>query len=228
MSASLPFEPQQPLLSGRAHSLCRAIVILPVRNEESSIASTLDALGAQVDSHLQPLPSGSFEILLLLNNCTDQSAAVVRQWQFTHTATCLHVVTRDLPAHLAHAGTARRLLMDTAWSRLSYASAHPKAILSTDSDTTPAPSWISENLRALAQGADAVGGVIRLKPGHLHLLPSGVRHAYLRDRRYQQLVAELESLLDPQACDPWPRHLDHFGASLACTPVAYARAGGEL
>ena len=26
--------------------------------------------------------------------------------------------------------------------------------------------------------------------------------------------------------DAWPRHLEHFGASLACTPEIYARAGG--
>jgi hypothetical protein len=39
-------------------------------------------------------------------------------------------------------------------------------------------------------------------------------------------VARLESLLDPDPADPWPRHLDHFGASLACTPEIYRLSGG--
>ena len=36
----------------------------------------------------------------------------------------------------------------------------------------------------------------------------------------------MESILDPDDADPWPRHLEHFGASLACTPEVYARSGG--
>jgi len=60
----------------------------------------------------------------------------------------------------------------------------------------------------------------------LEQLSAGVQRAYRRDREYQGLVAELEDLLDPQEGDPCPRHLEHFGASLACTPQAYARAGG--
>ena len=54
----------------------------------------------------------------------------------------------------------------------------------------------------------------------------GVREAYRNDRRYQYLIAEMEDWFDPQVGDPWPRHLEHFGASLACTPEVYARAGG--
>jgi hypothetical protein len=42
---------------------------------------------------------------------------------------------------------------------------------------------------------------------------------------YRSLVAELESRLDPAVHDPWPRHFQHFGASLAVTAEAYQRAG---
>jgi hypothetical protein len=116
--------------------------------------------------------------------------------------------------------------MDTAWRRMHGLKAHPSAILTTDADTVVAPDWIAQNLRAIADGAYAVGGKIEWKPGHFAKLPRGVQRSVLADREYQRLQAQLEHLLDPQEGDPWPRHLEHFGASLACTPHAYVRAGG--
>jgi hypothetical protein len=50
----------------------------------------------------------------------------------------------------------------------------------------------------------------------------------LRDVGYRSLVAEVESLLDPLPYDPWPRHYQHFGASLALTVDAYEKIGGLL
>ncbi len=214
------------MVEGTIDTSCRAAVIIPARNEEATLPASLDALAHQVDIAGAPLPLRAYEILLLLNNCTDRTAVVARRWQGAHPHVALHIMERTLDAASAHVGTARRLLMDTAWHRLGARSRAVRAILSTDSDTQVAPDWIAQNLRALERGADAVGGVIRLKLSDLEALPPGARKAYLRDRQYQQLVAEFESLLDPQAGDPWPRHLEHFGASLACTPEAYARAGG--
>ncbi len=222
--SSMNFRPEITLMQGTAHENCRAVVILPARNEETCLAATLDALAAQVALTGARIPADAMETLLLLNNCTDDSAAVVRQWQARHPGFILHLLECILPGEVAHVGTARRLLMDTAWSRLAGRTA--SAILSTDADTLVAPDWVAQNLRAIENGADAVGGVIDLMDGDLDSLPSGARDAYLRDRKYQRLVAELESWLDPQEGDPWPRHLEHFGASLACTPQIYARAGG--
>jgi hypothetical protein len=222
--SSVDFWPEAPLMQGTAHENCRAIVILPARNEEACLAATLDALAAQTDLSGAPIPTNAMETLLLLNNCTDASAEVVRQWQAMHPGFVLHLVERTLPQEVAHVGTARRLLMDTAWSRLTGRAG--SAILSTDADTLVAPDWVAQNLRAIAHGADAVGGVIHLMEGDLESLPTGAREAYLRDHKYQRLIAELEHWLDPQDGDPWPRHLEHFGASLACTPQIYARAGG--
>ena len=215
----------KPWVDGVAPSQCRAVVVLPARNEEDSLAAALDALAAQQDLHGDSLDRACFEILLLLNNCTDASAAVARAWQATHRDVALHVIECVLPTEEACVGTARRMLMDTACLRLSGQRAC-SGILSTDSDTTVAPDWIAHNLRALEAGADAVGGVIALKEGELERLPEGARLAYFQVRLYQRLPYELEDLLDPQAGDPWPRHLEHFGASLACTPAVYARVGG--
>ena len=141
----------------------------------------------------------------------------------------LHILHCSLSTEVAHVGTVRRMLMNTAYQRLSslrLPDSIPQAILSTDADTVVAPDWIFRNLQAIAAGADAVGGWIALLPPDLDALDPGTRSAYQADRQHQLLSAHLESLLDPEPCDPWPRHLDHFGASLACTPQIYARAGG--
>ncbi len=221
----MSFVARETLLHGRADPRCRAVVALPARNEEQSLAATLDALAGQVDLSGRPLRTESYEVLLLLNNCTDASAAVAGAWRRAHPEVVLHCCERELATEVAHIGTARRLLMDTAWERLQ--GRHETCvILSTDSDSYPARNWIAENLRALDDGADAVGGVIELIESDYEALPLGVRRAYRNDRRYQYLIAEMEDWFDPQVGDPWPRHLEHFGASLGCTPEVYARAGG--
>ncbi len=219
------FTPEEVLVAGVADPRCRAVVALPVRNEEASLAATLDALAGQVDLAGRPLARSSFEVLLLLNNCTDESAAVAQAWQRVHPEMRLSCCERELPQETAHIGTVRRLLMDTAWARLA-ACRETCAILSTDSDSYATPDWIAQNLCAMERGADAVGGEIRLICNDYESLPYAVRKAYRSDREYQYLVAEMEDLFDPQIGDAWPRHLEHFGASLGCTPEIYARAGG--
>lgn len=222
------FEPLAEIVEGNADRRCRACITVPARNEAASLARCLDALAAQTDLYGSVLPSECYEILLLLNNCTDESAQIARAWQLDHPHTRVHIVDCMLAKDEAHVGTARRLLMDTAWSRLVQAvdQGSPCAILSTDADSVVATDWLAQNMRALQEGADVVGGRVNLLQQDLESLPQSVRRCYESDREYAQLIAELEDLLDPQLGDPWPRHLDHFGSSLAMTPQAYAVAGG--
>ena len=205
---------------------CRAIVTVPAKNEAATLTRCLTAFTTQVLLDGTPLPSDYFEILLLLNNCTDNTAAVADEWHAANPAVALRVVERTLPPDHAHVGTARKLLMDAACERLSPTESTLTAILATDADTVVAPDWISQNLHALERGAHVVGGLINLLPDDLAALPPQLRHRYIQDRRYASLVAQLEDRLDPRPGDPWPRHLDHFGSSLACTPQAYLAAGG--
>ncbi|WP_128911054.1 glycosyltransferase [Granulicella sibirica] len=220
------FQPYPPLIDGRPHRNCRAVVIIPARNEEHTLPAGLEALRLQCDPMDRPIPHDIYEVVLLLNNCTDASPEVARRYQQEHPGFHLHIAERTLPPEAAHVGTARRLLMDTAFQRLQAGPHVHTAILSTDADTTVSRDWVYRNLRAIEDGAEAVGGVIHLKPEDVDFLDAGTLRAYRNDRLYQQHVARLESLLDPDPDDPWPRHLEHFGASLACTPAAYRRAGG--
>ncbi len=220
------YAPAASLVPGTTALGCQACVAIPARNEENGLAACLDAFARQVDLSGVPLPKGCFEVLLLLNNCSDGSAAIARAWQHAHPAVTLHWVELDLPAERANAGTARRLLLDTAWQRLNGSGSVSGALLCTDADSTVAPDWIVQNLRSLQRGADAVGGQITLAEGEIESLPACVRRCYRQDRCYGELVSQIEDLLDPQPGDPWPRHQDHFGSSLAFTREAYAKAGG--
>ncbi len=205
---------------------CHACVVVPARNEQRRLPRTLEALRNQVDLQGEPLDPASFEVLLLLNNCTDESASVARRFAKMHPGFHVAIEEVRLTSEQAHVGTARKMLMDAACARLESQSFSTSVILSTDADTVVAPDWIARNLAHVEAGAEVVGGVINLLPGDLDLLDEGTRAAYLRDRHYQQLVARLESLLDPDPSDPWPRHLEHFGASLGCTCEVYRRSGG--
>lgn len=219
------FQPGPSLVPGVTRPGCVAVIVVPARNEAEALPACLDALNAQCDESGARVPCSRFEILLLLNNCTDTSASVAQRWRVRHKEVQLHLVELTLPPSDANVGTARRLLMDTAWWRLTHTLSNA-AILSTDADTVTHSHWLVRNLRALEAGADAVGGAIHLRKQELLRLPASVRLAFERNRLYQKLTAELECLVDSTPGDPAPRHLDHFGASLAFTPEIYARAGG--
>ncbi|WP_310395917.1 glycosyltransferase [Hymenobacter sp.] len=199
-------------------------VIIPAKNEVASLPATLAALAVQVDWQGRPLPPGSFEVIVLANNCTDATAAVVRQQARRFPHLVLHAAELCLPAAKAHVGRARRLLMDEACARLERVASPAGVIASTDADTRVAPTWLAATRAEIAAGADAVGGRILTNITGAALQP--LRRLQVRDAAYRQLCARLEGLLDPAPADPWPRHHQHFGASLALTARAYRRVGG--
>ncbi|MDO7853642.1 glycosyltransferase [Hymenobacter convexus] len=206
------------------HPALRISVIIPAKDEVANLPATLAALAAQVDWHGQPWPAGSFEVIVLANNCTDHTAALVRRQARRFPNLVLHVAELCLPAAKAHVGRARRLLMDEACARLEQVSRRHGIIASTDADTRVAPTWLAAIQAEIAAGADAVGGRILTEMGGPALHP--LRRIQTADAAYHLLCARLEGLLDPMPTDPWPRHHQHFGASLALTARAYRQVGG--
>ena len=203
----------------------RASVIVPARDEAANIGAALDALAAQRDLNDEPLPRASFEIVLLANNCRDNTARIARAWAASHADVRLHVVEIEWDAARACVGQARRALMDAACERLQLLppARAARAICSTDADTRVSPFWIAHTLEEMRLGADAIGGRILLSRD---CGDAATRRTYLLDTAYRLLRARLESAIDPRLADPWPRHFQFFGASLAIRPDVYARIGG--
>ena len=206
-----PLPPPDPAL--------RCVIVMPVRNEAALLPQALAALTAQVEGR------DDCEVLVLANNCADDSARQARAFARGCLRCPIHVVEAELPQALANVGVARRELMDEAGRRLAATQRPDGAILSTDGDTRVEPDWLAENLAGLAAGADAVGGRI-LTDSDLSW-PSGIVRLQRLDCAQLLLRSRLESLVDPQPGDPWPRHHQHFGASLAVSAAAYRKVGGE-
>jgi hypothetical protein len=196
--------------------------VIPVRDEEASLPATLAALAAQQDADGSPLAPDLYEIIVLVNNSVDGSAAIARSFAKRHTELALHVVEVDLPDDEAHVGRARRLLMDTVAGRLPASG----VIATTDADTVVAPDWIAMMLAEFEAGADAVAGRILVDPAGFAEHDGAARRFHLLDVTYRSLVAELEARLAPDPHDPWPRHFQHFGPSIAVTVATYRRSGG--
>lgn len=214
------------LVATPPHPACRVCVVVPVRDEAATLPAALAALAEQTDLAGRPLPRVGYEVIVLANNCRDDSAAVARAVADRSPGLRLHVVERTLPPMQAHVGWARRLAMEEACRRLGGLGRPRGVIASTDGDTRVAPTWLAATLREVAAGADAVGGRILVPRGVADPLDPATRAYHLRDVGYRLLAAELEAALDPDPADPWPRHHQHFGGSLAVTVAAYRRAGG--
>jgi glycosyltransferase involved in cell wall biosynthesis len=187
------------------------VVTIPVKDEETLLPHCLAALAAQ---SRQP-----DHVILLLNNCTDNSLNIARAAQTNFKK--LHLAEVHLPPGRASAGEARRLAFLHAEQL-----AGDGVILTTDADATPRPDWVARNLLEISKGADAVCGTAIIAeappaPGWHSCAFDGMREALL-----VQLHDEMAALVDPDPADPWPRHQAHSGASIAVRAAALRQAGG--
>ncbi|MGL5805142.1 MAG: glycosyltransferase [Xenococcaceae cyanobacterium] len=209
-----------PLLS------CEICAIVPARNEAENIEATLQALRDQIDLEGKPFDKNRYEIIVLANNCTDNSAAIARRFARENPKLNLHVIEKTLSPDRAYIGWVRKLLMDEAFRRLSLIGKNRGVIASTDGDTKVSPTWLAAILDEIKQGADAVGGRIVTNFRERMALDKVTRLYFLRYVGYRYLVAQLEAFIDPHSIDVFPRHHQNFGANLAVTAQMYAKVGG--
>jgi hypothetical protein len=190
------------------------LVAIPAKNEAEEIGGCLRALAQQEAAAIDA-------VVICLNNCTDNSADVVR---WSAKALPFPVVTLDvlLPPQRACAGMARRIAMDHA----AALAGPPGVLLTTDADGRPPPHWVAANLAAIGNGIDAVAGQAEIEPVGAKLIPAHLHAIDARECAYASLLDEIRSLLDPDPFDPWPRHDEHSGCSIAVTVETYRRAGG--
>ena len=193
------------------------VVAIPARNEVGRIRICLNALLDQRGPDGRPLPADDLRILVLANNCTDETAQAARS-----RSSRVSVQEVSFPPAHANAGAARRAAMEAA---VSLAPMGARALLcTTDADSRPRPDWISRLWEALDGGAEAVAGAVEFEPGE-------AMSGRFSDRRraeglYSALQAEIIARSDPEPHNPWPNHIWAWGANLAVTTSAYRRVGG--
>ena len=107
----------------------------------------------------------------------------------------------------------------------SGAGAHG-VLLTTDADGRVAPDWIAANLAAIRDGAEAVAGRAEIDPVEARAIPAHLHADDALECAYADRLDEIDWLVDPDPADPWPRHSEDSGASIAVTCAAYRRAGG--
>lgn len=216
----------EPLVDRSPLETCEACIVVPAREESVRIEKCLSALVRQVDPDGRPIDPAKYEVIVLANNCHDETAARARAFGGRHPSLVLHVVEINFPPERSYVGCARKLLMDEACRRLFLLGRPDGVIVSTDADSFVDPGWIAGIMREVDAGADAVGGRIVADRDERLLLHPLAELTYLRQVAYDFLIAELEDLIDPDPFDPFPRHFNHIGASLAVTAGLYAQIGG--
>lgn len=190
------------------------VIAIPACNEAALIIACLEALDAQEGAQAD-------HIVLLANNCTDNTVANARSVQM-QTGTTLHVIEMALPPSQANPGYARRVAMQCA-----AALAGPDGVLlTTDADSRVDPDWLAANLAVIADGADVACGWVELDPTDWGHIPTVLHEDDARECAYDRLCDILHARLDPDPADPLPRHTQNSGASIAMTAAAFARCGG--
>ena len=187
------------------------VVAIPARDEAAKIASCLTALGSQ-SCH----PTA---VVLLLNNCVDATEEIARSVELPFQTDIRSI---SLSPYDANAGTARRLAMDYA-AQLAGLSG---VVMTTDADAVVPPDWVAQNMRALNRGADVVCGRAVIDPQDAIAIPMHLHADDALECQYADLLDAMSEALCPDLADPWPRHVEASGASLALTVAAFLDAGG--
>jgi Glycosyl transferase family 2 len=189
------------------------VVAIPARDEADRIAACLCALARQT-RHADA-------VLVLANNCSDGTSAVAQALS-VRVPYPLHIRVHTFSEVTANAGNARRLAMTYA----AELAGHDGILLTTDADTIVGPDWIERNLLTLAAGADLVCGRVAVDPTEAALIPKHLHADLALESELTKLQDQFAARLDPDPADPWPRHAESAGASLAVTVSAFERAGG--
>lgn len=189
----------------------RLCVVVPARNEEELIGSCLRSLAEQGG-----VSYGEYEVLLVLDDCTDDTESRTKDVAASYPALRLHF----LHSTGKGSGHARRMGMDGACARLHAVSRPHALIASTDADTIVAPDWISAQFVAAERGARAIGGRIELADDGT--VPKELLEWHLAQGnwRHKRLLSEAE---------PSGRTTEHWqfsGASMALTAAVYGMVGG--
>ncbi|MET1059167.1 MAG: glycosyltransferase [Nocardioides sp.] len=172
-------------------------VVLPARNEAGRLGACLTSIRVAITTYAALPGSLPVDVVIALDSCTDESAAVVAR----------HPGTRNVQVREGSAGRARNagvLSARTAAARTpSRGGLHWIAM--TDADSRVPPHWLAAQVRLAEEGADVVVGTVEPDPDELDHRALGrwwSRHDLRED------------------------HSHVHGANLGFTLAAYDRVGG--
>ena len=200
--------PERPLLPP-PHPALKISVVVPARNEEALVGSCLAALAEQ-----DGISPEEYEVLLVLDCCTDETEVRAREIAEAHPCLGLHFL--DGPGK--GSGHARRVGMELASARLLGLGRSKGLIASTDADTVVYPDWLAAQLEAVSRGALAIGGRIELAESSL---PESIFRWHTERGRLRH-----ESLLYDSDNPGKTEHWQFSGASLALRAETYREIGG--
>ncbi len=196
------------------HDDTRSVVAIPARNERDRIGACLAALAA--DRCALPLL-----VVLFVNNSDDGTETAARE-AASSLGLELAVSSERLEGVRAHAGEARRRAMEAALARCRATD----LLLTTDADGRVMDGWRRGNHAAVTAGADVVCGRALIDPVEALAVPRHLHDDDARETAYFTRLDRIASLLDPDRDDPWPRHGEESGASIAVRPAVFRAAGG--
>ncbi len=133
-------------------------VVIPMRNEEAFIETTLNALNAQIYS-------GKWEVIVVNDRSTDKSPEIVRDFCEKHPNFSVIDIPQDSPQI---ASPKKRAL------NAGFLAAKGEFLLIADADCVPPPNWLNSMATYYANGASVVQGS-KANNGNKNFL-----HAYQR------------------------------------------------
>lgn len=202
-------EPDAPVPVAGTDGIQHVAVVIPAHNEEQHLERALRAVRVAADRVRGECPGVGVQVVLVLDSCTDSSAAVAAA-----------VAGEDprcvvLPVSLRSVGKSRQAGVLAALKNATETADDGEAaaavsmrhlwVANTDADSCVPENWLVRQLELAAGGADAVLGSVE-PDGH------GMHH---------QLLARWHARHVPTE-----NHLHVYGANLGVRASSYLAAGG--
>lgn len=181
----------------------RIDVVVPAHDEADHLAACLGALRVAVDRLAVEHPTLTAGVTVVLDGCTDDSAAIAGRSGFTVIET----------PHVG-VGRARSLGVQHAVRAASPTAATRHWIANTDADSRVHPAWLVQQADAMARGAHLLVGAVVPDPDDLDPVvlarwtaahPPGAALGHVHGANLGVLVAAYRTL---GGFDPVPEHED--------------------
>lgn len=193
--------------AGTASTSLALAICVPALNEAAHLPRLFNALERLVVPR-----STTVNICLLLDSCTDGSAAIASAYA---SRSRHEVKVAAIKGTVANAGIARHAAMASGMAVLG---ATGGILLSTDADSCPRADWLEATIIALA-GSDLVAGDV-IRNG---------RHREREQDRVDRYFGDLHALrrrVDPVVWEAPETHHHTSGANMAMRVETYAAMGG--